>query len=105
MRCDAGLASADDGERARVAADRRAAAAGLALVARLVRVIEIRAARALEEVAGGRRLVAQLPRGAGEEGARQEQIVLSHARIGGEVGVAHERSDSQAAVPCRLDLV
>ena len=50
---------------------RRAAAAGLAFVAGLVGVVEVGAARALQQVAGGRRLVAQLARGAGEQRARQ----------------------------------
>ena len=87
------------------AADRRAAAAGLAFVARLVGVVEIGAARALEQVARGRRLVAQLARGAGEQRAREHAIVAPHARVGGEIGVAHQRADAQAALGRRLDLV
>ena len=51
----------------------RAAAAGLALVARLVGVVEIRAARALQQIARRGRLVAQLARGAGEQRAREQR--------------------------------
>ena len=87
------------------AADRRAAAAGLAFVAGLVGVVEIGAARALQQVAGGRRLVAQLAGGAGQQRARQHAVVAPHARVGGEIGVAHQRADAQAAVRRRLDLV
>ena len=84
---------------------RRAAAAGLALVAGLVGVVEVRAARALQQVAGGRRLVAQLARGAGEQRARQHAVVAPHALVGGEIGVAHQRADAQPALRRRLDLV
>ena len=38
--------------------------------------------------------------------ARDEQaIVAPHARIGGEIGVAHQRADAQPALRRRLDLV
>jgi hypothetical protein len=67
VRGDAGLAGADDRVLAAVAADGAAAAARLALVAGLVGVVEVRAARALQQVAGGGRLVAQLARGAGQQ--------------------------------------
>ena len=83
----------------------RAAAAGLAFVAGLVGVVEIRAARALQQIARGRRLVAQLAGGAGEQRARQHAIVAPHARIGGEIGVAHQRADAQAAFRRGFDLV
>ena len=84
---------------------RRAAAAGLALVAGLGGVVEIRAARALQQVAGRGRLVAQLAGGAGEQRPRQHAVVAPHARVGREVGVAHQRADAQAALRRRLDRV
>ena len=87
------------------AADRAAAAAGLALVAGQVGVVEIRTARALQEIARGGRLVAQLPRGAGQQRARQQRIVATHAFVRGEIGVAHQRADAQAAVRRHFDLV
>ena len=80
------------------AADRRAAAAGLAFVARLVGVVEVGAARALQQVAGGRGLVAQLARRAGEQRARRARRSRGARVVGGEIGVAHQRADPQAAV-------
>ena len=105
MGGDAGLAAADHGVLAAVAADRRAAAARDALVARLVGVVEVGAARALQQVARGRRHVAQLAGGAGQQRAREHAVVAPDARIGGEIGVADQRADAQAAVRRRLDLV
>ncbi len=86
-------------------ADCRAAAAGLAFVARLVGVVEIRATGALEQIARGRRLVAQLTRGAREQRARKQAIVAPHTLIGGEIGVAHQRADAQPTLGRRFDLV
>ena len=105
MGGDAGVAGAEDRVLPAEAADGGAAAAGLAFVAGLVGVVEIGAAGALQQIAGGRRLVAQLPRSAGEQRARQHPIVAPHARVGGEVGVAHQRADPQAAIGASLDLV
>ena len=82
-------------------ADRSAAAAGLAFVARLVGVVEIGTSRALEQVAGGCRLIAQLAGGARKQRAREQAIVAPHARIGGKIGVAHQRADAQPAFGCR----
>ena len=105
MRRDAGIAHADDGVLPAEAADRAAAAAGPPLVARLVGVVEIRAARPLQQVAGGGRLVAQLARSAGDQRAGQHAVVAPHARVGRKIGVAHQRADPQPAVGSRLDLV
>ena len=103
MRRDAGLAGAEDRVDAVEAVDRRAAAAGLALVAGRRRVVEVGAARALQQVAAGRRHVAQLLRGARQDRARQQRIALLDQRVVGEVGVRHERADAQAAVGGFLD--
>ena len=103
MRGDAGLARAEDRVDAVEAVDRRAAAAGLALVAGRGRVVEIEAARPLQEIAAGRRHVAQLLRGAGQDRARQQRIALLDQRVIGEIGVRHERADAQAAVRGLLD--
>jgi hypothetical protein len=105
MRRDALVACADDGMLPVDPADRRAAAARMALVARLVGVVEVGATRALQEIAGGGRPVAQLSRRAGEQGARQHRVVAPHATVGGEVGIAHERADAQTAVVRLLDPV
>ena len=103
MRRDAGFAGAEDRIDAVDALDRRAAAAGLAFVAGRRGVIEIEAARALQEIAAGRRHVAQLLRGAGQDRAREQRIALLDQRVVGEVGVRHERADAQAAVRRLLD--
>ena len=87
------------------AVDGRAAAAGLALVAGRRDVVEIEAARALQEVAAGRRHVAQLLRRAGQDRARQQRIALLDQRVVGEVGVRHQRADAQAAARRLLDAV
>ena len=105
MGRDAGLAHAHHRMLAAEAADGRAAAAGLAFVAGLVGVVEIGATGALEQVARGRRLVAQLARGAREQRAREQAIVAPHAGIGGEIGVAHQRADAQPSLGGRFDLV
>ena len=78
---------------------------GLALVAGHRGVAEIHAARPLQQVAGGRRHVAQLCRSAGEDRLRQHRIVALHGRVVGEIGVAHRGADLQPAVRRRLDLV
>ena len=77
MRSDARLRAAEDGVHAVLAIDRRAAAAGIALVARRERQLaEVRAARALHQVAADRRHVAQLRRGAGEQRLRDDREAL-----------------------------
>ncbi|MGY4226419.1 hypothetical protein ACVMIH_003780 [Bradyrhizobium sp. USDA 4503] len=43
--------------------------------------------------------------GTGEQRARQHAVVAPHAYIGGEIGVAHQRADPQAAVRGLLDAV
>jgi hypothetical protein len=75
------------------------------LVARHRRLIEVRTARALKQIARSGRLVAQLCRCAGQKGARQDSIVTAHGRIRSEVGVAHESTDPHAASRRRLDRV
>ncbi|MNF74489.1 hypothetical protein D3C84_565230 [compost metagenome] len=59
----------------------------------------------MQQVAGGARHVAQLAGGTGEEGAGKHAVVLADARVGGEVGVAHQGADSQAAFGCGFDSV
>ena len=82
---------------------RGAAAARLALIAGRRGVVEVRAARALQEIAAGRGHVAQLRRSAGEDRARQQRIALGDQRVVGEVGIRHQRADAQAAVRGLLD--
>ncbi len=60
IRCDAILASAQDGKRTVMALDCRAAGAGLALVAYVRGVAEVNAAGPLQQIPSGRRHVAKL---------------------------------------------
>ena len=105
MRGDAGVARADHRVLPAEPADGGTAAAGLPFVARLVGVVEIRAAGALQEIARGRRLVAKLSRGPREQRAGEQAIVAPHARVGGKVGIAHQRADAQASLGSGLDPV
>ena len=84
---------------------RRAAGARVAFVAGGGRVVEVVAAGPLQQVAAGRRLVAQLPAGAGEQRPREQRPVAANGRVGGEVAVADQRADPQAALRGRLDAV
>jgi hypothetical protein len=81
------------------ATDRSAATAGLVLVARLVGIVEVRAARSLKQAPRGGRLVAQLTRRAGDERARGQAIVTPHAPIRREIGVADQRADAVRTEP------
>ena len=71
---------------------------GCALVAGRHRVVEVKAPRALHEIAAGRCHVAQLLRRAGQDRAREQRIALFDQRVVGEVGVRHQRPDEKAAV-------
>jgi hypothetical protein len=102
---DAVFACTDHREPAGDAAERRAAGPGLALIAGLGGVVEVGAARALQEIAGGRRLVAELAGRAGERRPREHAVVAPHPPVRGQVGVADERPDPQSAVRRRLDRV
>ena len=96
MRRDAGLAGAEDRVHAIEPLNGRAAAARLALIAGRRGVVEIQASRPLQQVAAGRRHVAQLRGGAGENRARKQRIALLDKRMPGEIGVRHQRADPQA---------
>src|ERR1700733_12942001 len=89
----------------REAADRGAAAPGLALIAGLCSVVEIRTAGALEQVASGSRLVTELAGGAGQQRTGQQAIAAPYARIGSERGIAHRCAYSQTTIGRAFDLV
>src|SRR5205814_10036905 len=89
MRGDARVAGAENGVHARPAADRRAAAAGLALVAGGGEVPVVGAARSLQEVPSHGRDVAQLRRGACEDRlCEHRQALLDPGMLGDPVFVA-----------------
>ena len=78
---------------------------GSRLLHGVVGVVEISAARALQEVAAGGGHVAQLLRRARLDGACKHRIALLDRRVIGEIGVAHERADAQAAAGRVFDLL
>jgi hypothetical protein len=47
----------------------------------------------LKQIAGRRRLVAQLTRGAGQQRTGKQAIVTPDAFIGSEIGVAYQSAD------------
>lgn len=103
MHRDARLAGAENRMHAVVPLQGRTAAAGLALVAGHARVVEVRAARALQQVARGRRLVADLPRSASQQRLGQQRVVLAHTAVGSQVAVAYLGTDTQATLGAVLD--
>jgi hypothetical protein len=56
-------------------------------------IVEIQAARSLQQVAAGRGHVAQLLRGAGENGTPEQRITCLNLRVIGEIGIGNERAD------------
>src|ERR1700758_1915563 len=105
MRRNAMLAGAEDRVHAVDAADGGAAATGLALIARRARIVKIEAARPLQQVATGRRHIAQLLRGTSEYRAPNQRIARLDLRVPGEIAVRNQRTDAQAAVLDLLDFV
>ena len=86
------------------AADGAAAGARLALVTGLGGLVEVAAAGALQEVAASGRLVAELAGRAGEQRPGQDLVVAADVRLGGEVGIRHQRADAKTAIGGFLDL-
>ena len=84
---------------------RRALVAAVAARRACVGLAEVRAARALQQVAAGGRHVAELRRCAGKERLRQYCVGFLHIRIPGEIRVAHHGADAEAAIGQLLDLV
>ena len=105
MRRNAMLARAQDRVHAVDAVDRGAAGARLALVARRGGVVEVQAARALQQIAAVGRHVAQLRRRAGEDRIGEQRIARLDLRVVGDVAVGHQRAEPQPAVLGLLDRV
>ncbi|GHF84712.1 hypothetical protein GCM10018787_36940 [Streptomyces thermodiastaticus] len=87
------------------ARQRAAAAARLPFVARLVHVLDIRAAGALQQVPGRGGRVAQLAGGAREQRLRQRRVTAAHQRMGRQVAVAHHGPHPQRTAGQLLDAV
>ena len=98
MHGDAGVAGAQHGVDAVEALQRRAAAARRAFVAGLGGVVEVIAAGPLQEIAGGSRLIAQLPGGAIQQRPGEHRITLAHPPVGREVGIGDGRANAQPAL-------
>ena len=105
VRRDAGLGVPEDRVVAMMARPGRTTRPRLALVARLRHVGEVRAARALQQVAADRRHVPQLTGRAGEHRLREHRVRVAHEQAGGQVGVAHRGADPQPAAVELLDPV
>jgi hypothetical protein len=89
---------AEDGVHAVEAVERVAAGARRALVAACGMVVEVEAARALQQVAAHCRHVANLRRGARQHGARQHRIALSHAAVLSQCRIGGGGADDEPAV-------
>jgi len=98
MNRDAGVARAQDGVDAVDPGDRRTPAARRAFVAAVQRVVKVRAARALKQIAADRCLVAELARGAGEQRFGEHPVAAADAHIGGSVGIRGLGADANSAI-------
>ncbi|MNL03317.1 hypothetical protein D3C87_1238500 [compost metagenome] len=105
MSGDTGFAASDDCMLSRKTAKGRTSASRLPLVARLVGVIEIRTARALEEIARGGGLVSQLTRRPGDQGAGKQTIVATDSLVACQIGIADQSPYAQTAIRGGFDLV
>ena len=88
-----------------LATQRVAARARLALVAGAGGVVEIAAARALQQIAADGGGIAKLGRGARQQGLRHRRIGSGELWIMSEVSIAHQRADAQAAIGQPLNAV
>ena len=79
-------------------------APGVALVAGAGDVVEVGAARPLQQIAADRRGVAKLRRRAGQQRLGDRRKAPGESRVVREVGVADERADAHAAVGKVLDI-
>ncbi len=104
MRGDAVVARAQDRVVAVEPIQGVAAATGRALVAAPGGVVEVRAAGALEKVAAGRGLVAELLCRPREQRDGEHGVTRAHAPLRGQRAVRHLRSNAQPAVFRVLDL-
>ena len=103
MSGDALVAGAEDGVPAVEAIQGRAAAAGIALIARRRRIAEIAAPHPLAQVAAHRGHVPQLRRGSQQQRLRDDREPLHHAGRLGDVAHPRQRADAKAAVGQVLD--
>src|SRR5262245_27062301 len=102
---EATLAPSQDGGQPVVAAACVAARAGIAFVAGARRVVEIGAARPLQEIAADGGSIAQLPRGSGQQRLGDRRKAAREIAVVSEVCIAYQRANAHAAVGKILDPV
>src|SRR6266849_1820091 len=105
MRGDTCLRCPKDSAIALIALPRGAAAAWHTLVARLGDVLEVDAARALQQVPTSSGEIAQLARGACEQRLGEHGIARANGAIGRQIAVAHHRSDADAPIGEQFDAI
>src|SRR3546814_9452042 len=98
MRGDTGIASTHYCQIPAETANRCAAASGLALVARLVRVIEIRAACPLEKIDRRGRPVTKLAGCSGKERARKQGIVAPNELVRCQIAITDQCHDPKFTI-------
>ena len=87
---DAMVARAENSETAVYAGDRRAAAAGFALVTRHIRFSEIHAPGPLQQITSGGRHVPKLRRRAAQACFRKNGVVFLNERMVSQIRIAHD---------------
>src|SRR5580693_2639892 len=102
---DAALAPPQYGVKPVVAATGVAARTGIALIAGAGDVVEIRAARPLQEIPSDRSGVAKLRGRSGQKRLGDRRKASGKAPVASKLGVAHERSNPHAAAGQVLDVV
>src|SRR5947209_7449909 len=105
MRGNAVLGCSEDGKAAVIAFARGTTTAWLTLVARLRDILEVDAARTLQEISAGRGHVAQLARGAREQRLRKYGVVCANCAVSGQVAVTYRCADTDPSVRKQFDLV
>jgi len=105
MGGDAVLAPSEDGMQPIIAAVGIAARTGLTLVASTGDVVEIGAARALQEIAADSGGVAQLRRCTRQKRFGYSRETAGEIAVVGQIRVAHQRADAHATVGESLDPV
>ena len=105
VRRDTGVAPSQDGVEPRQAFLRITAAAGFSAIAGAGDIVEILAARALQDIAAGRRGVAQLCGSPRQQRFGDARKGLREARLVGQVAVSHQRADTDAAVVAPFDRI
>jgi hypothetical protein len=105
MDGDAGVARAQDCVDPVCAADGRATRTRIPLVAVRGRVVEVGTPSTLQQFAADGGLVAELTRGAREQGLREDRVLGTYSDVCGRVGVGGLGPDPESTVGQRLDVL